>query len=133
MPARKSHGDASDDKAGTETDEDLDAMLYYHRVGTPQCQFILTLCFSWILTICVQTAEDVLVMKDASNRDWMWGTQVTELDGRYVALHVNKDTSRVRRWYLCGKVESDSFVHSETSSVDRRPPRKCNRAKHELD
>jgi prolyl oligopeptidase len=36
-PERKSHGTASDDFAGTETDSDKNAMLYYHRVGTAQC------------------------------------------------------------------------------------------------
>ena len=37
-PKRVSHGDASSDKAGTETTSDVDAELYYHRVGTPQCE-----------------------------------------------------------------------------------------------
>ena len=34
-------------------------------------------------------------MKDASNRDWMWSTQISETDGRYLILYVSKDTSRV--------------------------------------
>ena len=46
LPERKSHGDAKDDKAGTETDQDLDAMLYYHRIGTPQCKTIKASHFS---------------------------------------------------------------------------------------
>ena len=37
-PERVSHGNASSDEAGTETTSDLDAELYYHRVGTPQCE-----------------------------------------------------------------------------------------------
>ena len=42
------------------------------------------------------SAEDVLVYKDGSNPTWMWGTEVTEVDGRYLMLSVTKDTSRVR-------------------------------------
>ncbi len=34
--------------------------------------------------------------KDESNPEWMWGTQVTELDGRYLLLSIRRDTSRVR-------------------------------------
>ena len=39
-PERKSHGAAHEDLAGTETDSDLNAMLYYHRIGTNQCKVI---------------------------------------------------------------------------------------------
>lgn len=35
-PERKAHGSAADDVAGTETESDMNAMLYYHRVGTIQ-------------------------------------------------------------------------------------------------
>lgn len=35
-PTREEHGSLTDDKAGTETTQDLDAKLYYHKVGTPQ-------------------------------------------------------------------------------------------------
>lgn len=38
FPDRQSHGSADEDKAGTETQSDKDALLYYHRVGTPQCK-----------------------------------------------------------------------------------------------
>ena len=34
---RQSHGSASEDKAGTETESDKNAMLYYHKLGTSQC------------------------------------------------------------------------------------------------
>lgn len=34
---RQSHGSASEDKAGTETDSDKNALLYYHKLGTSQC------------------------------------------------------------------------------------------------
>lgn len=36
MPSRESHGSADEDLAGTETDSDKNAMLYYHRIGTKQ-------------------------------------------------------------------------------------------------
>ncbi|TBU27685.1 prolyl oligopeptidase [Dichomitus squalens] len=72
-PGRESHGPASEDKA--ETDSDKNAMLYYHRLGTQQ-------------------SEDVLVYKDASNPEWMWGSEVTEVDGRYLLLSIRRDTSR---------------------------------------
>ncbi|KAI0699823.1 prolyl oligopeptidase [Cytidiella melzeri] len=74
-PERKSHGTANDDLAGTETDSDKNAMLYYHRVGTPQ-------------------TEDILVYKDESNPEWFWGAEVSEVDGRYLIMSVSKDTSR---------------------------------------
>lgn len=57
-------------------------------------RYRVLLCEMFTETLSI--AEDILVMKDASNRDWMWGTQVSEVDGKYVALYVNKDTSRVR-------------------------------------
>ena len=41
-------------------------------------------------------AQDVLVIKDAEHREWMWATSVSELDGRYLFLTVSRDTARVR-------------------------------------
>ncbi|KAH9921497.1 prolyl oligopeptidase [Epithele typhae] len=59
---------------GIETKSDKDAMLYYHKVGTP--------------------TEDVLIYKDPSNPTWMWGTEITEVDGRYLILTISRDTGR---------------------------------------
>ena len=56
---RKEHGDESDDKAGTETDKDEHAMIYYHKVGTPQ-------------------SADILVLKDDANPEYMFGVSGTE-------------------------------------------------------
>lgn len=75
FPDRESHGLATEDKAGTETTGDKDAMLYYHKVGTSQ-------------------SEDLLVMKDAEHREWMWGASVSVLDGKYLFLSVSRDTAR---------------------------------------
>ncbi|KAF8529233.1 prolyl oligopeptidase [Hysterangium stoloniferum] len=74
-PSREEHGSATDDKAGTETTQDLDAKLYYHRIGTQQ-------------------SEDILVVEDPENREYMFGIEVTEVDGRYLILTVSRDTSR---------------------------------------
>ncbi|KZV73550.1 prolyl oligopeptidase [Peniophora sp. CONT] len=74
-PDRASHGEATSDKAGTETEGDRDAMLYYHRVGTAQ-------------------SEDVLVMRDAEHPTYMWHASVSEVDGRWLYLYTSKDTSR---------------------------------------
>ncbi|KAJ3496917.1 hypothetical protein NLJ89_g10419 [Agrocybe chaxingu] len=56
------------------TDEDLDAMIYYHRLGTSQ-------------------AEDVLVYQDKENREWMFSIEITE-DDRYLILYLLKDSAR---------------------------------------
>jgi prolyl oligopeptidase len=37
-PDRESHGLATEDKAGTETQCDVNAMIYYHKIGTSQCE-----------------------------------------------------------------------------------------------
>ncbi|KAF9821009.1 hypothetical protein IEO21_00986 [Rhodonia placenta] len=74
FPTRESHGSADQDLAGTETDSDKNATLYYHRLGTNQ-------------------AEDVLVHKDEAHPEWMWGTEITELDKRYLLLTITRDTA----------------------------------------
>lgn len=40
-------------------------------------------------------AEDILVLKDPSNPEWMWAAEVSEVDGRYLLVSISKDTSRV--------------------------------------
>ncbi|KAG5221491.1 prolyl oligopeptidase [Salix suchowensis] len=74
-PDRQSHGLATDDTAGTETEGDVNAMLCYHRIDTPQ-------------------SEDILVHKDDTNPEWMWSVDVSDQDGRYLTMYVVKDTSR---------------------------------------
>ena len=70
-------------------------MLYYHKIGTPQCAFS---CFPGQCcsqqTLIAKIAEDILVMRDASHPDWMFYPGVSEIDGRYLELHISKDTSR---------------------------------------
>ncbi|GBE79106.1 hypothetical protein SCP_0203030 [Sparassis crispa] len=81
FPSRESHGTASDDLAGTETDKDKHAMLYYHRIGTDQ-------------------SEDVLVLRDDLHPEWMWGAGVTEVDGRYLMLTISRDTARKNAMWI---------------------------------
>lgn len=33
--------------------------------------------------------------KDDANPEWLWGTEISEVDGRYLIMSVAKDTSRV--------------------------------------
>ncbi|TDL29150.1 hypothetical protein BD410DRAFT_779479 [Rickenella mellea] len=86
--ARESHGDATDGKAGTETDQDKNAMLYYHRVGTPQ-------------------SEDVLVMKDEEHPDWFWSAMIPEIDGKYLMLYIVQDTSRKNLLWITNLEENE--------------------------
>ncbi|KAF8898147.1 prolyl oligopeptidase [Gymnopilus junonius] len=56
------------------TEGDLDAMVYYHRLGTPQ-------------------SDDILVYQDKEHREWMFSIDVTD-DGKYILLYILKDSSR---------------------------------------
>jgi prolyl oligopeptidase len=82
---------ASGDQSGLKTHGDLNAMLYYHRLGTSQCMYLTS---SQCTTTEREIAEDILVVKNDENPEWMWSAEVTE-DGRYLALYIIKDTSRV--------------------------------------
>ncbi|KAI5122174.1 hypothetical protein M0805_007071 [Coniferiporia weirii] len=86
LPTRETDEASGGDKTGIDTDKDQDAMLMYHRIGTPQ-------------------SEDILVMKDASNPEYMWGPQVT-LDGKYLALYTSKDTSRKHLLWITDLTEN---------------------------
>ncbi|PSS31987.1 hypothetical protein PHLCEN_2v2229 [Hermanssonia centrifuga] len=88
-PDRQSHGSASDDLAGTETDSDKDAMLYYHKVGTSQ-------------------SEDILVYKDHTEPEWFFGAEVSETDGKYLIMSVSKDTSRKNLLWIAN-LENDKI------------------------
>lgn len=87
FPDRGSDGLAPEDKAGIETVDDKNAMIYYHAVGTPQ-------------------SEDILVVKDAEHPEWMWGAEVSELDGRYLYLSVVRDTARKNLLWICDLQEN---------------------------
>lgn len=68
-------------------------MVYYHRIGTSQC----IVCPPFPSCPSFDTpalAEDILVHEDRENPEWIFGAEVTE-DGKYVALYIMRDTSRV--------------------------------------
>jgi hypothetical protein len=49
-----------------------------------------------VTEILMCLAEDILVMKDDQNTEWRWSVYVDE-EGKYLALYIAKDVSRVRR------------------------------------
>jgi prolyl oligopeptidase len=82
-------------KARFDTQGDVDAMLYYHRIGTPQCEPPTMVCLVDTY-LCLMLAEDVLVHRDKENPEWLWSIDISE-DGKYFFLYTSKDTSRVGR------------------------------------
>lgn len=50
-------------------------------------------------------AEDILVMQDQQNREYMFGMEVSEVDGKYLILSIARDTSRVCA--RCGMAHHD--------------------------
>ena len=43
----------------------------------------------------VYLAQDILVMKDAEHPEWLWGTSISEVDGKYLFLDIVQDTGKV--------------------------------------
>lgn len=43
----------------------------------------------------LHAAEDLLVMENPNQPEWLWGAAVSEVDGRWLELSVSRDTSRV--------------------------------------
>ncbi|KJA14253.1 hypothetical protein HYPSUDRAFT_150630 [Hypholoma sublateritium FD-334 SS-4] len=66
--------DSSQESETIATEGDVDAMIYYHRLGTAQ-------------------EEDILVFKDEENPERMFHVEVTE-DGKHIFLYILKDSSR---------------------------------------
>lgn len=48
---------------------------------------------------CTSLAEDTLVMKDETNPTYMWGTGISEIDGKYLELTISKDTAPVQHLF----------------------------------
>lgn len=72
--------DESKDK-GTETDENKDARLWFHKIGTDQ-------------------KDDILVIdKDLETPTSMWSAEVTD-DGKYLIISNNKDTDSKARTFM---------------------------------
>ncbi|GJJ16277.1 hypothetical protein Clacol_010573 [Clathrus columnatus] len=88
FPSREEHGSFTDDKAGTETTQDLDAKLYYHKIGTPQ-------------------SEDILIAEDPNNPEYMFDMEVSEVDGKYLILSIRRDTSRKNTLWIADKTVNE--------------------------
>lgn len=65
---------------GTDTQADVNHMLYFHKLGDPQ-------------------SKDLLIHEDPDNPLFMWGTQITD-DGNYLVLTTSKDTGRSNRLWI---------------------------------
>src|SRR5712672_3436370 len=53
------------------------------------------ICLSAWLTSWSGVAEDILVMKNPDQPEWLWGAAISEVDGRWLELYISRDTSRV--------------------------------------
>ncbi|KAF8622425.1 hypothetical protein AX15_007009 [Amanita polypyramis BW_CC] len=62
------------------THGDRDAMMCYHRVGTPQ-------------------TEDIILYQDKENPEWIYGAEISE-DAKYVYLYQYKDTSKLNLMWI---------------------------------
>ncbi|KAF8883417.1 prolyl oligopeptidase [Infundibulicybe gibba] len=62
------------DRVTIKTQGDVNAMLYYHQIGTPQ-------------------SEDILIYRDQEHPEWMFNIEITE-SRRYIILYTMKDSSR---------------------------------------
>ena len=86
---------AREGKEGLDTQGDVDAMVYYHRIGTPQCEHPKIICAIHAYPYHV-LVQDILVHNDPENPTWFWSIDISE-DGKYFFLYTSKDTSRVSR------------------------------------
>jgi len=97
------------------TDGDLDAMIYYHHLGTSQCIFPPQSRSQYSTLTIVSLAEDILIYQDKENRDWMFSVEITE-DGKYICFYVMKDSSRVK--FLLPLIALDHmFIYSYFSKI----------------
>lgn len=76
---------------GISTGGDLDAQIYYHRIGTVQGMVTFFPLFI-SLTACLD--DDILVHEDKEHREWMFNMDTTS-DGKYLVLYTMKDSARV--------------------------------------
>lgn len=63
--------------------------------------------------------EDILVIQDTSNPEWMWHGDVT-LDGKYLILHVSRDSSRVSkiRLTMSKRISNSTYGNAEKPAMD---------------
>ncbi|EGG06431.1 prolyl endopeptidase [Melampsora larici-populina 98AG31] len=87
FPEKNQHG-STEHKSGTDTGADLNAMVYFHKLGDPQ-------------------EKDILILEDPENPEYMWGTGVTD-DGKYLIMSTAKDSSRSNRLWIA-KLDDQSI------------------------
>lgn len=97
-PSAIDHKSDTADVAGTETDSNENAMVYYHRLGTSQ-------------------DEDVLIFKNPDAPDHMFGTEITD-DGRYLILGTHKDTSPSSKTWIADLKNIDLKGASKSLDID---------------
>ncbi|KAH9978264.1 prolyl oligopeptidase [Lactifluus volemus] len=81
FPDSSLYGSTDLDKASPKVGRDQDAQLLYHRIGTDQ-------------------SEDILVIKNPDQPEWLWGVGVSEVDGQWLELSISRDTSRKNLLWL---------------------------------
>jgi len=81
FPDRLPNDSTDSEKTGSDIGGDKDAELVYHKIGTDQ-------------------SEDILVMKNPSQPEWLWGAVISEVDGRWLELYISRDTSRKNLLWL---------------------------------
>lgn len=72
--------DLSKDEAGTETDQNLNARLCYHTLGTPQ-------------------STDILICQDAANPLHMFSAEVSD-DGKYLLVSVSESCDTKNKLWI---------------------------------
>ncbi|ORX94707.1 prolyl endopeptidase-like protein [Basidiobolus meristosporus CBS 931.73] len=79
-----------DDKAGTETGSNTDAMMCFHRIGTSQ-------------------EEDVVVFKDPAHPHHLFGSEVTD-DGKFLILMIVETCNPVNKLYIADLSEGSGGI-----------------------
>ncbi|KAG0259288.1 hypothetical protein DFQ27_004155 [Actinomortierella ambigua] len=89
--------DVEDGKAGTETNINLNKMLYYHRIGTPQ-------------------SEDLLLYVDYENPTFSPSADTTH-DGKYILLSISKDCDPINKLYLIDLAKANHNVTKDLEII----------------
>ena len=69
-------------------------------------------------------------MEDPEHREYMFGTEVSEVDGKYLLLYTSRDTSRVSAIHTLFHI---SYRFKEKQTMDSRFDRERNRAPYQVE
>jgi prolyl oligopeptidase len=83
---------------GVSKESDRNAMICYHRIGTPQCTSISNGCIHSLTPPL--TAADIIVHRDDEHPSWLYGIEVTE-DSKYLILTTVQASSHVSSAFRC--------------------------------